>query len=77
MGLHSTAVGDHAGIAGDARFGALLVGYDLPQRLNLDVKSGVAQRKRVGLITQRSEDRNLPPLSSDALAEWLRRSPAK
>ena len=25
-------------------------------------KSGVAQRKRVGLITQRSEDRNLPPL---------------
>ena len=22
MGLHSTAVGDHAGIAGDARFGA-------------------------------------------------------
>ena len=25
MGLHSTAVGDHAGIAGDARFGALLV----------------------------------------------------
>ena len=25
-------------------------------------RSGVAQRKRVGLITQRSEDRNLPPL---------------
>jgi hypothetical protein len=46
--------------------------------------SEVAQRKRVGLITQRSEDRNLPSLpfaspciSCDALAEWLRRSPAK
>ena len=60
-------------------------------------RSGVAQRKRVGLITQRSEDRNLPLLRflvgggvgvrggsgtesqhpSVALAEWLRRSPAK
>ena len=26
------------------------------------INSGVAQRKRVGLITQRSKDRNLPPL---------------
>ena len=26
------------------------------------ITSGVAQRKRVGLITQRSKDRNLPPL---------------
>ena len=34
--------------------------------------SEVAQRKRVGLITQRSEDRNLPPLHSFSgfVAEW-------
>ncbi len=34
----------------------------------------VAQRKRVGLITQRSEDRNLVEQGTyDTMAEWLRR----
>ena len=50
-----------------------LGGRDLPQGSNPNVKSGVAQRKRVGLITQRSEDRNLPPLLLAVLgflAEW-------
>ena len=36
------------------------------------ITSGVAQRKRVGLITQRSKDRNLPPLYQSLawLSQW-------
>ena len=53
--MHSSAV-EH-GIADPAVTGSIPVVPSFET-----YRSGVAQRKRVGLITQRSEDRNLPPL---------------
>ena len=65
------------------RRGAYILGYlhyfyrwiGVLRRILFWNHSGVAQRKRVGLITQRSEDRNLPPLLFAGPQVQFRREP--